>query len=143
MNDILFSVLVAKELQLTFKKRIAGKLDIPVESLGVLMAIRHKTSMIQQEIADTLKKDKSAILRHVNLLESQGLITRSNTASDKRMNVIRITEKGMQLLDSADTELSKLSNLLLDGMNKSDLEIYGKVLAQLRNKIETINRKEQ
>ena len=65
MNDILFFVLVAKELQFTFKKRISGKLEIPVESLGVLMAIRHKASMIQQEIADTLKKDKSAILRHI------------------------------------------------------------------------------
>ena len=50
MNDILFFVLVAKELQFTFKKRISGKLEIPVESLGVLMAIRHKASMIQQEI---------------------------------------------------------------------------------------------
>lgn len=54
--------------------------------------------MIQQEIADTLKKDKSAILRHINLFESQGLITRSNTANDKRMNVIQITERGRQLL---------------------------------------------
>ena len=116
MNDILFFVLVAKELQFTFKKRISGKLEIPVESLGVLMAIRHKASMIQQEIADTLKKDKSAILRHINLFESQGLITRSNTANDK-------------------------SNFLFDGVSKSDLDIYGKVLTHLKNKIEAISQK--
>ena len=129
MNDILFFVLVAKELQFTFKKRISGKLEIPVESLGVLMAIRHKASMIQQEIADTLKKDKSAILRHINLFESQGLITRSNTANDKRMNVIQITE------------LDSLSNFLFDGVSKSDLDIYGKVLTHLKNKIEAISQK--
>ena len=137
MNDILFFVLVAKELQFTFKKRISGKLEIPVESLGVLMAIRHKASMIQQEIADTLKKDKSAILRHINLFESQGLITRSNTANDKRMNVIQITERGRQLLVSADAELDSLS----DGVSKSDLDIYGKVLTHLKNKIEAISQK--
>ena len=136
MNDILFFVLVAKELQFTFKKRISGKLEIPVESLGVLMA-----SMIQQEIADTLKKDKSAILRHINLFESQGLITRSNTANDKRMNVIQITERGRQLLVSADAELDSLSNFLFDGVSKSDLDIYGKVLTHLKNKIEAISQK--
>lgn len=141
MNDILFFVLVAKELQFTFKKRISGKLEIPVESLGVLMAIRHKASMIQQEIADTLKKDKSAILRHINLFESQGLITRSNTANDKRMNVIQITERGRQLLVSADAELDSLSNFLFDGVSKSDLDIYGKVLTHLKNKIEAISQK--
>ena len=139
MNDILFFVLVAKELQFTFKKRISGKLEIPVESLGVLMAIRHKASMIQQEIADTLKKDKSAILRHINLFESQ--ITRSNTANDKRMNVIQITERGRQLLVSADAELDSLSNFLFDGVSKSDLDIYGKVLTHLKNKIEAISQK--
>lgn len=141
MNDILSFVLVAKELQLTFKKQVVGKLNIPVESLGVLMVIRHKTKIIQQEIADILKKDKSAVLRHINLLENQELIARSNAANDKRINIIQITDKGMQLLDSVDIELNKLSECLFDNVSKSDLEIHHKVLSQLKNKIEIINKK--
>ncbi|MDR0680951.1 MAG: MarR family transcriptional regulator, partial [Dysgonamonadaceae bacterium] len=100
-DNILFNLaLTTKEVQRVFKRFVTDlSVDVPTEAIGILLAVNYKADLIQQEIAEILKKDKSAVLRHLDNLEQKNLVQRIVSPTDRRRNIIRITETGKQFID--------------------------------------------
>lgn len=136
MNDLLGVALTSKEIQFAFKKYVSNlSVDIPVESLGILLAIHHfDTDVIQQEIAEVVKKDKSSVLRQIDTLEKKNLVQRVVDPNDRRRNIVKITENGVKLIDEINIKLDELFSLLSKGLNASDIATFNNVLNHLRNK---------
>jgi DNA-binding MarR family transcriptional regulator len=137
MNTLLYIALTIKEIQYTFKRFTADlKADVPVESLGILLAVHHHNSMdvIQQDIVEIIKKDKSVVLRQIDNLEKKNLLQRTVDPNDRRKNIIKITDKGMELVDKINVKLDELYALLSEGLDASETETFHKVLNHLRNK---------
>ena len=92
------------------------------------------TEAIQQDIADIVKKDKSAVLRQIDNLEKKNLVQRIVDPIDRRRNVIHITDEGINLINEVNNKLDEIQSLLSDGLEVSDLDIFYKVLNHFRNK---------
>ena len=60
------------------------EIDIHLEQLFVLETLYHGDSMIQQELADKLRKDKSTILRLIDSLERKQYVVRVPDEEDRR-----------------------------------------------------------
>lgn len=69
----------------------------------------------QDEVAQHLMVDKSAVARAVQSLLDKGFITREKDATDRRINRIILTEKGKNTKESIYTGIDVLNNRLLDG----------------------------
>jgi DNA-binding MarR family transcriptional regulator len=55
------------------------------------------TVVIQQDLANWTKRDKSSILRSIDSLEKIGLLKRSSADDDRRKNQLMLTEKGWRI----------------------------------------------
>jgi DNA-binding MarR family transcriptional regulator len=67
------------------------------------------------EVAAGLGLDATTVTRHLDDLESRGLITRSPDPSDRRATLVRITPHAVARLDAADADRrSRLRELLAD-----------------------------
>jgi MarR family transcriptional regulator for hemolysin len=89
-----------KAIERAFKKSIQElNLDIPSESFGILMITYFQDDVIQQDIAEMAKKDKSAVLRQIDTLEQKGLVQRQVDIQDRRKNFIVITNKGREIIN--------------------------------------------
>jgi len=65
---------------------------------GVLTALDDLGPLAQQQLADSLDHDKSHLVRHIDHLESHGLVTRVPDPTDRRRNQVAITDAGRTLL---------------------------------------------
>jgi DNA-binding MarR family transcriptional regulator len=140
INALLYIALTTKEIQYAFKRFAADlDMDVPVESLGILLAVYYNNEdVIQQDIAEIIKKDKSVVLHQIDSLEKKNLVQRIVDANDRRRNIIKITDKGMQLIDDVNVKFNALYALLSEGLNTSEMEIFHKVLNHLSNKARTL-----
>jgi len=136
MNELLNLAMTVKDIQRALKRFAGGSnVDIPTESLGILLTVHYSnTEAIQQDIADIVKKDKSAVLRQIDYLEKRNLVQRIVAPNDRRRNIIHITEEGLSLINKVNSKLDEMLSLLSDGLEASDLDIFYKVLNHFRNK---------
>jgi DNA-binding MarR family transcriptional regulator len=138
-DNILFNLaLTTKEIQRAFKRFVTDlSIDVPTEAIGILLAVNYKADLIQQEIAEIVKKDKSAVLRHLDNLEQKNLVQRIVSPTDRRRNIVRITETGKQFIDEVNDKSNELFSLLSEGLSASDVELFNRVLAHLQMKART------
>jgi len=136
MNELLNLAITVKDIQRALKRFASGSnVDIPAESLGILLTVHYSdTEAIQQDIADIVKKDKSAVLRQIDNLEKKNLVQRIVAPSDRRRNIIHITDEGLNLINEVNNKLYEIQFLLSDGLEASDLDIFYKVLSHFRAK---------
>jgi MarR family transcriptional regulator for hemolysin len=140
INKLLYIALTTKEIQYAFKSFAADlKLNVPVESLGILLVVYYNSmDVIQQDIAEIIKKDKSVVLRQIDNLEKNSLVQRIVAPNDRRRNIIKITDEGMKLVNEVNVRLNELYVSLTEGLDTSEMEIFHKVLNHLRNKARTL-----
>ncbi len=103
---------------------------------NILMVVKHlgKDKGIKQvEISKNLILTPSNITKLIDKLEKEKLVTRSAPLGDRRVNIVRITERGSKLVDMASAgsvsefkkiagnlksvNLKKLSSLLMEWLN--------------------------
>ncbi len=87
------------ELRSLVRQRIqssisASGLDLSFELLEIIGLLWRRDGITQQEIADTVSKDKSSMTYLINSLVKRGLVTRNENENDRRNRHIFLTEKG-------------------------------------------------
>ncbi len=115
--------------------KVFQEMQIPLnfEQFGLLVIISEAhEELSQQEIANCLEKDKSAVLRAIDVLETKGYLQRTHIPDDRRVNKISLTEKGKEVFGQARhierQMIERIKNLILP----ADYDIFKKVLFQIR-----------
>ena len=78
--------------------------DLTPGKFNILMITKHQgkaQGISQVEISKSLIVTPSNMTKLIDKLEADGLVTRSPLPGDKRVNMMRITDKGSKLLDRA------------------------------------------
>lgn len=122
------SVAIARRLQKNFRQ--AG-LEISVEQWSVLYHLWKEDGLSQQELCVRSFRDKPSITRLIDNMEKQGLVKRMPSSTDRRVNLVMLTDISRQLKDST-TELANTTmNEGLDGVTIDEIETVKKVLQQV------------
>jgi len=126
--------LLLKSINITF----AGiSKEITFEQMGVLYFLSRnngKKDMIQQDIAEIMDKNKSAVLRSIDILEQKGFVKRIPAAGDRRKNVIALTENGKLVIDKMHEFFLEQDVVLKEGINEAELAVCMKVLSKIQQK---------
>jgi DNA-binding MarR family transcriptional regulator len=69
-------------------------ITLQLEQLPLIMILQHK-DLSQRELSDKTMRDKSSILRSINALEKKGLLMVRKDKTDKRKNVVSLTDEGI------------------------------------------------
>ena len=138
---------IGKSMHMTMKAMLGhlGKhfeeADIPIntEEYIILRIVSTSEPLIQQDLAELLRKDKSAILRNINQLQDQKLLARIADTNDKRRNIIVITKQGLELLERAGKVHNKAQAKLLKGLSAEHLDSFAHVMVTIQKNAEADN----
>jgi len=119
---------VARRMQKNFRN--AG-LDITIEQWSILYHLWKEDGLSQQELCNRTYRDKPSITRLIDNLEKLNLVKRTASVSDRRVNLVSLTEAAQEIQQTTIDLANQTMNEALVGITKDEIEIVKKVLQQV------------
>jgi DNA-binding MarR family transcriptional regulator len=112
--------------------------NITFEQLEVLLhiAIHPERKIIQNDLARMTNKNKSGILRTIDILETKHFVKRIPVAGDRRKNMIEATDEGCRMAENAIEAFRKIERGYMKKINKEDAQTCSRVLGIIKNEFE-------
>ena len=139
-NDELFDILIGKvssAINRTFLRAFASEgIEITTEQWSVLACLWKTDGVTQQDLCNLTSKDKPSMTRLIDKLERRKLVNRISSINDRRINLIQLTEAGINLevkaTDIVQSIVTKtLSNISDEELNTSR-NVLKKIMANLK-----------
>ncbi|PHX74480.1 MAG: MarR family transcriptional regulator [Chitinophagaceae bacterium] len=124
----LASTAIARRLQKNFKQE---GIEITIEQWSVLYHLWKKDGISQQELCNASFRDKPSITRLVDNLEKLNMVKRVGSPTDRRKNLIYITDQAKKLQDQTMNIAAVTMNEALDGVSRADIERAKSVLQKI------------
>lgn len=99
----------------------------------ILGEIINRDGIILEDLARLFTKDKSAILRHINYLQSIYCIAKMTDINDRRRKLLIPTKIGLELYGQAKIIEKGLTDKLTHGISEMNIAIFNGVLSEIRN----------
>ena len=87
--------------------------------------------VIQRDTAELMDKNKSAIIRSIDILEQKGYVKRVQVPGDSRKSVQEITESGAMVIYKMHEIFLRQDAVLTDGIDETSLETCMGVLSEV------------
>jgi len=114
------STAVARRLQKNFR---AAGLEITIEQWSVLYHLWKEDCLSQQELCTRTFRDKPSITRLIDNLEKQDLVARIPSTTDRRINLVSLTEKAKDMQQLTIDLANQTMNEALIGVKREDIEL--------------------
>lgn len=133
-----YSILkLSRHVTRDINKHIATMDDVTMKQGAVLyfVARSHTQDLIQQDIAELMDMNKSAILKTIDILEKKGFIKRMPIPDDRRKNRLEVTPAGLTVVDAFILSIKEKEEELRANVTEADLKSFFKVMEVLQQKI--------
>lgn len=109
---------------------LAAGTNVTFEQMDILILIAShpEKKIVQNDLAILIQKNKSGILRTIDILEKKNFVKRRPVAGDRRKNMIEITEQGIKIAKGAIASFAKIEKEFTRKINKEDMVTCNKVL---------------
>lgn len=122
------STAVARKLQKNFRN--AG-LEITIEQWSVLYHLWKEDKLSQQELCNRTFRDKPSITRLIDNLEKQQLVKRIASPTDRRINLVALTDAAYALQDITIDLANQTMSEALVGVSKQEIETVKSVFQRV------------
>lgn len=122
--------------ELTEKLRAIGQTASRMEMLASILNLQGKAS--QSEIAKRLRIEGASVTRLVDTLSDEGLVERFPDASDRRINLLRITPVGEETLREIFKVYDHIRFQIISGFTADELETLNGQLDRMLENIEVL-----
>lgn len=119
------SIAINRKLFRNLKKE---GLDITPEQWTVLSFLWKGDGVTQQMLCDATFKDKPSMTRLIDNLVKQGLVTRQTPPTDRRANLIYLTETGKAIQEKAERAVYDTMKYALAGIDEKGIEDVRRLL---------------
>jgi MarR family 2-MHQ and catechol resistance regulon transcriptional repressor len=105
--------------------------ELTPAKLNVLMVIKHQSTgqgLNQREIGNRLMVSPSNMTRVLDKLLREKLIERLPLQGDKRVNIIRVSKKGSELLDRIWSGYMKTMKEQMDYLSEQDQKVLARMM---------------
>jgi DNA-binding MarR family transcriptional regulator len=105
--------------------------DITTEQWKILLYLWRTDGQTQNSLATATGKDEPSVSRLINNMVKSDFVNRTSHPTDRRTNLIYLTEKGKNLKDGLMAMGSKTNSEATEGIKPEDLDICLRVLDQV------------
>jgi len=98
--------------------------DLTPEQFLLVDLLWNHGSMSQQKLADTMQKDKNSITKLVDGLEKKQLVERCKDKSDRRSNLVILTEKAEAMKHGAKEKAISMLEDVIEGISEEELRNF-------------------
>lgn len=126
--------------QLLFRKYEADRMKdkIPlthVQTRVIFFVYQAKTPVFQKDIEALLKVRRSTATEILNILQRDGYLKREKVDYDKRLKVITLTDKSLQIITDIGKHVEETEKMLRQGIDKESLSTFFKVLDKIKENL--------
>lgn len=110
-----------------------SKFDLSIGKFNILVALRFhggNKGLSQVDISKHLIVTPSNMTKLLDKLEKEGYVKRFALADDRRVNIIKVTPKTENLLDSLWAQYGEILKGLTDGLTAEDRQVLAKKLVK-------------
>lgn len=101
----------------------------------LLKKLHEKDGVPQQELAYLTGRDKTSLTRLINTMEKKGLVARIPSKTDKRINHIFLTKKGIQLYDETLPIIENFVESLQENISEEEIQSTIKVIQKVQENL--------
>ncbi len=138
-NDELFDILIGKvssAINRTFLRAFASEgIDITTEQWSVLACLWKTDGITQQDLCNLTSKDKPSMTRLIDKLERRKLVNRISSLIDRRINLIQLTEAGINLEVKATDTVQSIVAKTLSNISDEELSTSRIVLKKIMSNL--------
>ena len=121
--------LVFKRLINSFNK--SKEPEITLEQFFLLDIINNHPEINQNELSQIVCKDKSAVVRQVDILEKKEIVNRKTCLLDRRRNKMMMTPKGDEIFKKGNEFKDEFFNQILEVLSEEEKKELNKILLKL------------
>ena len=129
-----------RDLQRSFADDPANPLfrsQLTMSQLKLLLMLRHSGGSGGQELARGMGVSLATLTGIVDRMVGQGLVTRREDPSDRRVRIIELTTHGSRMIDEIVTTGTQRMRHLLDRVEPAGLDVILRALRLLRGALAT------
>lgn len=118
------------------EERINHNITLTHSQVRVLSFVHQcSTDVYQRDVEEHLSIRRSTATEILNILERDDYILRQQASHDGRLKKIILTEKTLNLVDEMTLQLKRMEALLKENMSQDDLDVFFKVLDQMKENL--------
>lgn len=108
--------------------------DIDLTKVQMIMLVRlfFNDGQPQNDLALLTNRDKASLARLLDTMERKGLVVRVPSKEDKRIKLVHITKKGVELYESVRPLIKQMILKVQHGISEKDVQFTIKILKQLQ-----------
>lgn len=122
------SAAINRKLYRNFRQ---NNLEITPEQWTVLLFLWEKDGVTQQELCNATFKDKPSMTRLIDNMERMHLVVRTSDKSDRRINLIHLTQTGRELKERTRFIANRTLKEALYGLTVEELRVSQNVLRKI------------
>lgn len=119
-----------------------SNLKLTPEQFLLVDLLWNQGAMSQQQLADTMQKDKNSITKLVDALEKKGFVVRQRDEKDRRSNIIVLTDKAQTLKEEAKKAGITMLDKMLDGIDEQELKSFLNTLNTMLDNMAALTKQE-
>lgn len=110
-------------------------IELTLEQWTVLAVLWNQDKVTQQAICDQTGKDKPSITRLIDKLEARNLVVRVSDPGDRRINLIHLTQAGMDIQKRSTDVVKKVAAQTMQDITDEELDFGRKLLRKALNNL--------
>ncbi len=137
-EEVIYSIVLAFNLLNNEMTSYLKDFNLTPAKFNVLMVIQHqggKDGISQVAISKKLIVTASNMTRLLDKMEREKLIERASQEGDRRVKIIKITEKASKLLDAVWPGYKEKMEELASSLNKDEQKVVSEMLIKLVNNL--------
>ena len=99
----------------------------------VLYEVRHTEDCTAKRIREQIHIDEGYLSRILNTFRKKGLITKSLSSDDKRLHIIKLTEKGQKEFASLNEHSDQLISRLIEKLSEEECQELLSITERIRH----------
>ncbi len=115
----------------------SGGINITTEEWSVMACLWNQDNVTQQTLCNLTRKDKPSMTRLIDNLEKLNLVKRVSDASDRRKNMIHLTEKGKEIMPKTRQIVREVVEKAVQDINANDISMGRTLLKRIMANLES------
>jgi DNA-binding MarR family transcriptional regulator len=142
VNQVLETIIYLYTESRRITKELARRAELTGPQLTVVKILETVGDLSLSDLSDRIRAQNSTVTGIIDRMEREGLVVRVRSTEDKRVVIIRLTEKGERIAREIPVEPMEIFRGALAGLTLAETRELMRILTKLARRVQSIVRRE-
>jgi DNA-binding MarR family transcriptional regulator len=123
-------------------KELARSVELTGPQLTVVKLLEGVGDLSLSELSERIRAQNSTVTGIIDRMVREGLVVRARSTEDRRVVLIRLTEKGARIAREVSVEPMEIFRSALDSLNGQDMRDLLRILTKVARRVQSIVKRE-